>query len=143
MSADRALVRLALGCLAVGALASVWEFVALQPPSSPWHLGGYPVAAARLSLHAFVSGLVTLALAPADGRPRRALLAVASLGALLALSAHALTAATAWRGVVLHDARGGSLAILSARLLGGALQLTALAWGLRLRWTAPPTAPAA
>lgn len=143
MSADRSFVRLALVCLAVGAVASVWEFLALQPPSSTWHLGGYPLATARLSLHAFVTGLVTLALAPTDARPRRALFSLAALGALFSLGAHAFTAATAWRGVVLHDARGGSLALLSARLLGGALQLSALAWGLRLRWIAPPTTPAA
>jgi len=143
VSADRSLVRLALACLAVGALSSVWEFVALQPPSSTWHLAGYPIAAARLSMHAFVTALVTLALAPTDGRARRALFALAALGALLSLGAHGFTAATAWRGVVIHDARGGSLALLSARLLGGALQLSALAWGLRLRWNAPPTAPAA
>lgn len=143
MSADRSLVRLALACLAVGALSSVWEFLALQPPSSTWHLGGYPLATARLSMHAFVTGLVTLALAPTDGRARRPLFALAALGALLSLGAHGLTAATAWRGVVLHDARGGSLALLSARLLGGALQLSAFAWGLRLRWNAPPTTPAA
>ncbi len=143
MSADRAFVRLALVCLAVGALSSVWEFVALQPPSSPWHLAGYPVAVARLSMHAFVTGLVTLALAPPAARARRALLALAALGAALALGAHAVTAATAWRGVVIHDARGGSLALLTARALGGALQLTAFAWALRLRWIAPPTAPAA
>ncbi len=143
MTPSRAFVRLGLLCLAVGAVASVWEFLALQPPSSPWHLGGYPIATARLALHAFVTGLVTLALSPTDGRPHRPLLAVASLGAALALAAHALTAATAWRGVVLHDARGGSAAILAARLTGGALQLTALAWASRLRWTTPPTTPAA
>jgi hypothetical protein len=143
VSADRAFVRLALACLAVGALSSVWEFSALQPPSSPWHFGAYPVATARLTQHAFATGLVTLALAPTDGRARRALLALAALGAALALTADALTAATAWRGVVIHDARGGSLALLAARLVGGALQLTAFAWGLRLRWTAPPPAPAA
>jgi hypothetical protein len=143
VSGDRAFVRLGLACLAVGALSSVWEFVALQPPSSPWHLAGFPVAVARLSMHAFVTGLVTLALAPAAAQARRALLALAALGAALALAAHAVTAATAWRGVVLHDARGGSLALLTARLLGGALQLTAFAWALRLRWTAPPTTPAA
>ena len=143
MSAPRSFVRLALACLAVGAVASVWEFVALQPPSSPWHLAGYPVATARLAQHAFVTGLVTLALAPTDGRPRRGLLALAAAGAALALAAHALTAATAWRGVVIHDARGGSLALLAARLLGGALQLSALAWAARLRWRAPPTTPAA
>ena len=142
MSGHRAFVRLALLCLAVGVVGSVWEFVALQPPSSPWHLAGYPVAAARLSMHAFVTGLVTLALAPADDRPRHPLFAVAALGALLALAAHALTAATAWRGVVIHDARGGSLALLVARVLGGALQLTAFAWAARLRWTATPPAPA-
>ena len=143
MSADRAFVRLALACLATGALSSVWEFVSLQPPSSPWHLAGYPVAVARLSMHAFATGLVTLALAPPAAEARRMLLAVATLGAALALAAHAVTAATAWRGVVIHDARGGSLALLSARLLGGALQLTAFAWALRLRWIAPPPKPAA
>ena len=143
MSTDRSLVRLALACIAVGAVSSVWEFLALQPPSSTWHLGGYPLATARLSLHAFVTGLVTLALAPTDATPRRALFSLAALGALFSLGAHGLTAATAWRGVVLHDARGGSLALLSARLLGGALQLSALAWGLRLRWNAPPPTPAA
>ena len=143
MSADRAFVRLAVVCLAVGVAASAWEFVALQPPSSPWHLAGYPIATARLAQHAFVTGLVTLALAPADRRPRRALFALAALGALLALAAHALTAATAWRGVLIHDARGGGLALLTARLLGGALQLTAFAWAARLRWSAPPTTPAA
>lgn len=143
MTPHRAFVRLGLLCLAAGAVGSVWEFVALQPPSSPWHLAGYPVAAARLSVHAFVTGLVTLALAPADGRPHRPLLAVSALGALLALAAHALTAATAWRGVVIHDVRGGSLALLVTRLVGGALQLTALAWASRLRWAAPPPTPAA
>jgi hypothetical protein len=143
VSVDRAFVRLALACLAVGVLSSMWEFLALQPPSSPWHLGGFPVATARLTEHALATGLVTLALAPADGRARRALFAIAALGAALALAADALTAATAWRGVVIHDARGGSLALLVASLLGGALQLTAFAWGLRLRWTAPPPAPAA
>ena len=143
MNADRGLVRLAIVCLAVGAVASAWEFVALQPPSSPWHLAGYPVATARLAQHAFVTGTVTLALAPTDRHPRRALFAIAALGALLALGAHALTAATAWRGVLIHGARGGSLALLTARLLGGALQLIAFAWSARIRWNAAPTTPAA
>lgn len=143
MSADRSFVRLALACLAVGALSSAWEFFALQPPSSPWHLAGFPVATARLSMHAFVTGLVTLALAPPATPPRRSLFALSAVGALVALSVHAITAATAWRGVVIHDARGGSLALLSARVLGGALQLSAFAWAARLRWIAPPTAPAA
>lgn len=143
MSADRSFVRLGLACLAVGALASVWEFSALQPPSSPWNLGGYPVAVARLSLHAFVTGLVTITLAPPTTPRRRSLLVLAAIGAVLALGAHGVTAATAWRGVVVHDARGGSLALLAARALGGALQLTALGWATRLRWTAPPPAPAA
>lgn len=144
MTPPRAFVRLAIVCLAVGALASAWEFFALQPPSSPWHLGGFPLATARLALHAFVTGLVTLALAPVDGRPHRPLLALASLGAALALAAHAVTAATAWRGVVVHDARSGSAALLAVRALGGLLQLSAFAWAARLRWSpSPPPGSAA
>ena len=138
-----AFVRLGIACIVLGALGSLWEFSALQPPTSIWHFGGYPIAAARFSMHAFVTGFTVLALAPTDGRPHRALFAVASLGALLALVAHAITAATAWRGVVIQDARGGSGALLSVRVAGGLLQCVALAWAVHLRWTSPPRSPSA
>ena len=136
-------MRLGLVCIALGAFGSLWEFSALQPPASIWHFGGYPLAAARFAQHGFITGFAALLLAPDDGRRHRALLAVATIGATLALGADAVTAGTAWRGIVVQDARAGSAALLTVRVVGGLLQLVALAWASVLRWTSPPRSPSA
>jgi hypothetical protein len=127
----KALRTLGSACLLGGALAWVWSFFATQPASSLWHLRGAPGAIDALALRAWITGLVCLALGRQLPARTPGLRLSALLGALLTLGAHTATAATGWLGVQLMDARGGARGILVARVLGGAVQLVALALGLR------------
>lgn len=122
-------VTLGAACVVAGALAWLWAMLAMQPPTSSWHVAGFPGAIDRLATHAWLTGLAALTLAPREGG-RRAL-ALAAVGSLLSLGALAWSARTGWLGVQLHDARAGSAAVLAGRVLGGACLAVAL--GLRLR----------
>ncbi len=125
--------RVAVACMAAGALGHAWEFLATQAPSSPWHVGGFPHAVARFALHAWITGFAVWALAPRKGDVSRALLALTLTGAALSLGALAASAATGLLGVQVRDARAGSALILVARVAGGALLAAAMAWGARER----------
>lgn len=109
---------LALTCMAVGAAAWLWECLALQAPTSPWHLPGMPMAVARLATHAWLTGLAVYALTRDVSPPRWVLLA-SVCGAALSLGAQGASAATGLLGVQVRDGRGGSHLVLAMRVLGG------------------------
>ncbi len=116
---------LSLACMTIGAVAWLWESLALQAPSSPWHMPGLPLAVARLALHAWITGLATHTLTRGITPPRWVLpLAVA--GVALSLGAQAVSAATGLLGVQVRDVRAGSLWVLLARALGGLALAVAL-----------------
>ncbi|MBI5516880.1 MAG: hypothetical protein HY909_24050 [Deltaproteobacteria bacterium] len=121
--------------LVAGAAGHGWEFLALQAPSSPWHVTGMPLAVGRFAVHAWLLGLAVWALAPRE--PPRGLLAVTAVGGALNLGALAVSAATGLLGVQLRDARAGSPALVAARLVGALLLAVALGWALRARGREP------
>jgi hypothetical protein len=125
--------RVAVACMSAGALGHAWELLAIQAPSSPWHVGGFPLAVARFALHAWITGLAVWALAPRRRDGSRALLALTAAGAALSLGALGASAATGLLGVQIRDARAGSAVILGARVVGGVLLAVAMAWGARER----------
>lgn len=104
--------------MTLGAAAWLWESLALQAPSSPWHMPGLPLAVARLALHAWVTGLAIHTLARGVALPRW-VLPLAVVGVALSLGAQAVSAATGLLGVQVRDVRAGSLWVLLARALGG------------------------
>ncbi len=110
---------LALSCMTAGAVAWLWEALALQAPSSAWHVPGMPLAVGRLALHAWITGLAVHSLSRGVSLPRWVLL-VASAGAALSLGAQAASAATGLLGVQVRDLRAGSGWVLAARAAGGA-----------------------
>jgi hypothetical protein len=110
---------LALTCMTLGAAAWLWETLALQAPSSPWHMPGMPLAVARLALHAWVMGLAAHSLSRGVALPRW-VLTVSVVGVTLSLGAQAVSAATGLLGVQVRDLRAGSGWVLGARTLGGA-----------------------
>ncbi len=126
MSDHRGAERLALACMAAGALGWLWELAALQAPSSPWHLPGMPLAVARFAQHAWITGLAVWALGR-DGRLPRWVLPAAAAGAALSLGAQAASAATGLLGVQVRDARAGGGYVLAARAAGAATLAAALA----------------
>lgn len=130
---------LGVACVVAGAAAWLWALLAMQPTNSAWHVGGYPGAIDRLATHAWITGLAVLTLAPrADGRRE---LLLASVGSALSLGALACSARTGWLGAQLHDARGGSGAILAARVLGGACLAVALLLRVRADRPQAPSSP--
>lgn len=136
--------RLALSCMTVGALGWLWELAALQAPSSPWHLPGMPLAIARLSTHAWITGLAVWVLGRDPRLPRWTLVA-ATAGAALSLGAQAASAATGLLGVQLRDARAGGGYILAARSLGGgalAIAMAGVVMARRRRHRSSPIHPA-
>lgn len=124
--AVRILVRVALGLLCLSAGAACWEFLALQMPDSPFHLGvlSGPVAQARNFSAAL--GLGALALAPVwprlyregEGRPALVLL-LAGAGILTAALFYAATQGMV--GAQLLDPRLDARLVAYARALGHGL----------------------
>jgi hypothetical protein len=124
--AVRSLVRLALSLLCLSAGAASWEFLALQIPDSPFHVGvlSGPIAQARNFSAAL--GVGALALAPVwprlygPGEGRLVLvLALAGAGALIAALFYA--AAQGMVGAQLLDPRLDARLVAYARAFGHAL----------------------
>lgn len=116
--------------MALGALAWVWRFFALQAPSSAWHAPGFSQAIDGLAVQAWILGLAVHALGP-RAEARRGVFGLTAAGAVLSLAAHATSAAVGLVGVQLRDARPGAVWVLIARIVGGALLCVALALALR------------
>jgi hypothetical protein len=124
--AVRILVRVALALLCLSAGAACWEFLALQMPDSPFHLGvlSGPIAQARNFSAAL--GVAGLALAPrwpslyraGEGRLALALM-LAGAGVLTAALFYA--AAQGMVGAQLLDPRLDARLVAYARALGHAL----------------------
>jgi len=130
--AVRILVRVALLLLCLSAAAAAWEFLALQIPDSPFHVGvlSGPIAQARNFSAAL--GLTALALAPrwpglygpGEGR---LVLALALVGTFVLIAALFYAAAQGMVGAQLLDPRLDARLLAYARALGhGLLCLTAL-----------------
>lgn len=118
--------------MVVGAAAWLWESLALQAPSSPWHMPGMPLAVARLALHAWITGVAVHTLARGVKLPRW-VLPVTVAGVLCSLGAQAVSAATGLLGVQVRDLRAGSHWVLGARALGGLLLAVALGGAIAQR----------
>jgi hypothetical protein len=128
----RVLLRLALALCCLSAAAACWEFLALQMPDSPFHLGvlGGPIA--QLRNFSAALGIAALALTPVwphlypegAGRLVLGLMLVATsilLGALLYAASQGLV------GVQLLDPRPDARLVAYARAAGHGLLLCALA----------------
>ena len=124
-------MRLGAACVLAGALGWVWAFLATQAPSSSWHVVGLPMAVERFALHAWITGLAVIVLAPSVGRS--SVLALSTVGSVLSLGAQAVSGATGLLGTQIRDARSGSAWVLTSRIAGGALLFVALAMALRQR----------
>ena len=111
--------------MTLGAAAWLWESLALQAPSSPWHMPGMPLAVARLALHAWVTGVAVHTLSRGVKLPRW-VLPVTVAGVVFSLGAQAVSAATGLLGVQVRDLRAGSHWVLAVRALGGLLLSIAL-----------------
>jgi hypothetical protein len=128
----RLLVRLALCLCCLSAAAAGWEFLALQMPDSPFHLGVLSGPIAQLRNFSALLGIGALALAPVwahlyaagEGRPMLALLLLATFVLLAAL---AYAAAYGMVGAQLLDPRLDARVVSYARALGHALLTIALA----------------
>jgi hypothetical protein len=120
--------------MALGALGWLWEFFALQAPSSPWNAPGLPLAVARFAQHAWITGVVIHLLARGVTLPRWVLPGTA-LGVALTLGAQAASALTGLMGIQIRDVRAGAGIVLAARALGGAALVVSFiaAAGHRLR----------
>lgn len=124
--AARSLVRLALALLCLSAGAASWEFLALQIPDSPFHVGvlSGPIAQARN----FSAGLGVGALALASVWPSlygpgqgRLVLALALAGAGALVAALFYAAAQGMVGAQLLDPRLDARLVAYARAVGHGL----------------------
>jgi hypothetical protein len=129
----RILVRLSLLLCCLSAGAACWEFLALQMPDSPFHLGVLSGPIAQLRNFSAALGIGALALAPVwpglyapgEGRLLLGLLVGASVVLMAALS---YAAAQGMVGAQLLDPRFDARLLAYGRALGHAL----LALGLFL-----------
>lgn len=127
---SRATIRLGVAALMLGALAGLWELLALQAPGTLLYIGmlAGPVGALRelallLGLLLVAAGLL-LPWASREGEPRL-LVALLYLGAVLALSAQIYGAAHGMNGVQVGDLRPDALPLFIVKQ--GGLVLFALA----------------
>jgi hypothetical protein len=127
----RLLVRLGLLLWLAAALTTVWELLALQPPTSPLHLGILAGPIAQLSNFAFAHGCVALLLGSLwarlyeAGRGRRVAWLFAC-GALLHLLALAYAASHGLLAIQLLDPRLDARLALYTRAFAHALSSVAL-----------------
>lgn len=126
---SRATIRLGVAALMLGALAGLWELLALQAPGTLLYIGmlAGPIGALReltllLGLLLVVAGLL-LPWAGRGGEPR-ALVALLYMGVALALSAQVYGAAHGMNGVQLGDLRPDALPLFVVKQ--GGLLLFAL-----------------
>lgn len=140
--ATRALVRLAVVVLCVGAAAAVWELLASQAPGSTYHAGVLPGPVGQLRGTACVIALSLLCAAwlkPWWSPTREPwwLVAIAGMGAALMLSAIAYGATRGLYGIQLDDPRPVSRQLAYFRGTGMALLGISLLEVARRLWFAP------
>lgn len=127
----RALVRLAVALLVLGALAGVWEMLASQSPYSPWRFGVLPEPVAQLRNTAVTLGLLLVAAAwllpfAAPGEEPTYLVVALYIGSLVTLAAMTYGAATGMMGIQIDDPRLDARALLATRLTGEGILLLCL-----------------
>jgi hypothetical protein len=127
----RALLRLGLSLCACALLASVWDVLTLQVPSSPFHVGVLSGPVEQLSRFSAGLGLgaLTLALAwPSLYPPGEGALAARAylIGSLLHVAALAYAASQGLLGVQVLDVRLDARLVVYARGLSHVLLLGAL-----------------
>jgi hypothetical protein len=125
-----AAIRLGVVALMAGALAGLWELLALQAPGTLLYIGMLSGPITALRELAMLLGLLLVAaglLLPwaSQGREPRVLLAMLYAGALLALVAQTYGAAQGMNGVQLGDLRPDALPLFIAKQ--GGLLLFAIA----------------
>src|SRR5688572_22422658 len=140
----RALVRLGVVLLVVGAAAGVWEWLALQSPGSTWHVGALPGPVGTLRGTAFTLGLAMIAAAwlmpwAAPGREPRAWVIAVHLGVVVVLIALVWGATTGMYGVQIEDLRAESKWLFRLRALGTLILIGCLLdFARRILFRAPP-----
>lgn len=128
----RILVCLALGFCCLSAASALWEFLALQMPDSPFHLGVLSGPIAQLRNFSAALGLGALALAPlwpalyAPGQGR-IVLALLLLGSSVLVAALAYAAGLGMVGVQLLDPRLDARLLAHGRAFGHGVLTLALA----------------
>lgn len=141
----RALVRLAIVLLVIGAGAGVWELFAAQPPHSPFQAGVLEGPVAQLRRTAITYGLVLVAgawLLPwawPDREPTKLVWTVHG-GVVLTMGAMLYGASQSLMGLQIMDLRTDARIVFGVRALGQALSmacLLALAHRVLLRRSRP------
>jgi len=127
----RALVRLAVVLLVVGAGAGVWQLFAAQPPHSPFQAGVLEAPVAQLRRTAITYGLVLvvgawlLPWAWPDREPRRLVWTVHA-GVVLTMGALLYGASQSFMGLQITDLRTDAQVVFGVRMLGQALSIACL-----------------
>lgn len=119
----KTLVRLALLCFAVAAFGFVWEILAAQAPTSPYHVGILPGPVEVFRNAAFALGLIHLILAmgwewASEGGDLRWHVRALIAGTVLTLVALAYAATTGMKGVQIHDPRVDAAWLFRVRAIG-------------------------
>ncbi|MFW5926365.1 MAG: hypothetical protein ACOC9O_03060 [Myxococcota bacterium] len=127
----RALVRLAIGLLLVGALAGGWEILASQSPYSPFRLGVLPAPIAQLRATAITLALLHFSAAwllpwMAPDREPTYLVTALYVGSLLTIAALLYGAATGMMGLQIDDVRTDARILLATRATGLVILLLCL-----------------
>lgn len=127
----RALVRLAIGLLVVGALAGGWEILASQSPYSPFRLGVLPAPIAQLRGTAITLAVLLFSAAwllpwvAPDDEPTY-LVTGLYIGSLLTLAALLYGASTGMMGLQIDDVRTDARVLLATRVTGMVILLLCL-----------------
>lgn len=119
----QALVRLGLVVLLGAAVAAVWEVLALQAPTSPYHFGVLPGPVGALRDSASITALCLFAAAwlwpwASQGRELRAWLVLVHVGVIVSLGALTYGATTGMYGVQIDDLRVDSRWLFRIRAMG-------------------------
>lgn len=127
--------------LVVAAIAAGWERLAMQMPSSPYHVGVLAEPIGDLKRGAFALAIVLFVaawLSPWTG-PSRWVAWLIHGGVVITVVGLVYGAATGMKGVQFEDPRPDSSALLATRLAGEVILAVGLvAWVLRLLRTRPP-----
>jgi hypothetical protein len=148
----RVLVRLAVVLLLIAAGAGIWEILASQSPTSPYHIGVLPGPVSQFRNTSTILALVTFATAwlmPWLAGARREtidavrepwlLVGLYHLGVLVTVGSFAYGATTGMHGVQIEDPRPDSQWLFGIRLVGYAtLGLCLLDVARRILLRPPP-----
>ncbi len=127
-----------VACLVAGVLGEAWSLLAAQAFESPWRVQGFEVFCSQFATRSWWTAVLTLVqLEPAakgglfsNTRRSWAVAVLWSVGAVLSLGAFAYAAATGIRGVQLRDSGQLGFGVLSARVFGDTMLLSA--WAIAL-----------